>query len=257
MHFQDRGGYGRIVHLNPVHWVDDWPLMGEDIDKNGVGEPIATAKKPNVGKTWPIENPQTSDEFDSPKLGLQWQWQANQDPAWWSLDARKGWMRLNGMQPKAAILSLMPNLLLQKFPAPAFKATTKLEFEGNELSFAGIIVMGATSSALLVNRWESGSGITRMTDPPGARRGSSTAPTTALSAVGRGFMPPVKGPIWLRVTVEPEAVCNFSYSTDGEKFTTLGPPLAAQQPQWMGAKVGIVCFGEGAHADFDWFHIEP
>lgn len=28
VHFQDKGVYGRIVHLNPVKWEDGWPLMG-------------------------------------------------------------------------------------------------------------------------------------------------------------------------------------------------------------------------------------
>jgi beta-xylosidase len=258
MHFQDRGGYGRIVHLNPVRWVDDWPLMGEDYDKNGVGEPVSTYKKPNVGKTSPIQVPQMSDEFDSTKLGLQWQWQANQDPAWYSTTARPGWMRLNGMPRRAGTLSLTPNLLLQKFPAPSFKATTKLEFNpGAADAQAGIIVMAATSSALLVSQGQDGLQIKRVTDQAGGRRGTTGPATEPVADQVEGTVTGLKGPIWLRVTAEPEAICTFSYSTDGEKFTTLGTPLAARQPQWMGAKVGIVCLGQGAHADFDWFRIEP
>ena len=38
IHFQDRGAYGRIIHMNPVQWIDDWPLMGMDLDGNGVGD---------------------------------------------------------------------------------------------------------------------------------------------------------------------------------------------------------------------------
>lgn len=89
LHFQDRGAYGRVVHLNSVRWVDDWPLMGIDLDGNGIGEPVTEYKKPDVGKKYPIEVPQTSDEFNSKKLGLQWQWQANPRSDWMSLTVRR------------------------------------------------------------------------------------------------------------------------------------------------------------------------
>ena len=29
VHFQSRGAHGRIVHLEPVRWEDDWPIIGE------------------------------------------------------------------------------------------------------------------------------------------------------------------------------------------------------------------------------------
>jgi len=49
-HFQDKGAYGRIVHLQPMKWVKDWPVIGIDKDGDGTGEPVMTCKKPNVGK---------------------------------------------------------------------------------------------------------------------------------------------------------------------------------------------------------------
>src|SRR4051812_17739323 len=39
MHFQDAGPYGRVVHLQPVRWENDWPLIGVDQDDNDVGRP--------------------------------------------------------------------------------------------------------------------------------------------------------------------------------------------------------------------------
>lgn len=125
LHFQDLDAYGRVVHLNPVHWVDDWPLMGMDMDGNGVGEPVARYKKPGVGKIYPLVTPAESDEFDAATLGLQWQWQANPQENWSSLTAKPGWMRLNAlaMPAEAKNLWTAPNLLLQKLPALAFVAT--------------------------------------------------------------------------------------------------------------------------------------
>ena len=50
LHFQDVGAYGRIMHLQPMKWVNDWPIIGIDKDGDGCGEPVLTYKKPNVGK---------------------------------------------------------------------------------------------------------------------------------------------------------------------------------------------------------------
>jgi len=38
LHFQDKGPYGRVLHLQPMQWRDNWPVIG--IDKNGNGKVI-------------------------------------------------------------------------------------------------------------------------------------------------------------------------------------------------------------------------
>src|SRR5882757_479455 len=40
LHFQDQGAYGRVVHLEPMHWRDGWPVIGEDSGQTGVGQPV-------------------------------------------------------------------------------------------------------------------------------------------------------------------------------------------------------------------------
>ena len=77
VHFQDRGAHGRVVHLQPLKWINDWPVIGIDVDGDGKGEPVAKHRKPDVGREYPLRVPQTSDEFAGIKLGLQWQWHAN------------------------------------------------------------------------------------------------------------------------------------------------------------------------------------
>jgi beta-xylosidase len=64
LHFQDKGVYGRVVHLQPMKWINDWPVIGVDKDSDGKGVPVLIYKKPNVGKTYPIETPAESDEFN-------------------------------------------------------------------------------------------------------------------------------------------------------------------------------------------------
>ena len=77
VHFQCADLYGRIAHLQPVRWQDGWPLMGEDRDHNGVGEPVLVRSKPKISLRVPRAVPATSDDFNGSTLGVQWQWQAN------------------------------------------------------------------------------------------------------------------------------------------------------------------------------------
>jgi beta-xylosidase len=252
MHFQDRGGYGRIVHLQPMRWVDDWPVMGFDKDGNGVGEPVPTFSKPNVGMSYPADVPQTSDEFTGTQIGLQWQWTANPRPEWASLIARPGWLRMHATA-RPQYLSQIPSQLLQKFPAPKFTATTRMELSAESVTEAGLIVMGPSYAALVVSRGADGLQVRRITSGTPGRGGSATQPDQpGESAAG------LSCPLWLRVTVEPEAQCTFSYSTDGENFKSLGEAFPARGAggTWMGSRVGLFCIGEGGHADFDWFRIE-
>ena len=58
--------YGRVIHLNPMTWVNDWPVIGVDKDGDGCGEPVTIYRKPDVGGTYSIETPVESDEFNAP-----------------------------------------------------------------------------------------------------------------------------------------------------------------------------------------------
>ncbi|MBQ5477845.1 MAG: family 43 glycosylhydrolase, partial [Bacteroidaceae bacterium] len=92
-HFTDVGAYGRLLCLEPMKWVNDWPVIG--MAKKGAewGEPVTQYKKPNVGKTYPICTPVESDEFDGMVLGPQWQWQANYNEKWAYFAGDKGFVR--------------------------------------------------------------------------------------------------------------------------------------------------------------------
>ncbi|HET9479253.1 MAG TPA: family 43 glycosylhydrolase, partial [Pyrinomonadaceae bacterium] len=129
VHFQDRGAFGRIVHLQPVNWINDWPVIGVDPDGDGKGEPVTTYRKPNVGREYPVQSPQTSDEFNAGTLGLQWQWHANPQAGWLSFTERGGRLSLTAVpQPEnGQNLWTVPNVLLQKLPAPDFLVTTLVD----------------------------------------------------------------------------------------------------------------------------------
>jgi beta-xylosidase len=247
VHFQDRGAYGRVVHLNPMRWVDGWPEMGVDLDKNGVGEPVVEYKKPEVGSDWSAEPFQCLEAFDG-NVGLQWQWHGNPSADWGSLAARPGWLRLRSVEPEAGDLTTVANQLLQKFPAPSFTATTKLELaSGDGDARAGLVVVGLKHAGILVTQDGDSLRIEQLSNEVEGPDGKD---------VVHGAVSGVDGPLWLRVDVESDAICRFSYSTNGRSFTKLGEPFKAGPGRWIGAKVGIICLGNSGHADFDSFRIE-
>jgi len=238
VHFQDAGVYGRVTHLQPVHWHDGWPLMGQSL--RGVAEPVLHHTKPASTNTQ-LLGPQTSDEFDSPTLGLQWQWHANHQDHWCELGRRKGWLRLHpqfAAQPK---LNHLPNLLLQKFPARAFTVETSLDFShaqpGEE---AGLIVAGQSFAALALEKTESGHQLILNID------GAKT--------VVRSGLP---GAIHLRVAVADGGRCHFSFVSAGETVA-LPETFLAKKGVWIGAKIGLYSLAHrknqpAGHADFDYF----
>ena len=246
MHFQDKDAYGRIVHLQPMRWKDGWPVMGDDPDGDGKGEPVAGGAKPSV--RGPVERavPATSDTFDGAALGLQWQWQANPDPSWALLHA--GALRLRALATPGATLWTAPNLLLQKWPAPAFTARTRIDPAGLRTGeAAGLLVFGLDYATLAVERTDRGLTLRRATCA-GADKG---APETVEASV-----PIEGGPIDLAVTIAEGAWCRFAYSR-GDAPRPIGAEFRARPGLWVGAKVGLFARGSGqGHADFEWFRVE-
>ncbi|HTJ51510.1 MAG TPA: glycoside hydrolase 43 family protein [Cyclobacteriaceae bacterium] len=255
-HFQDVGTYGRIVHIQPMQWKNDWPLMGLDKDNNGIGEPVEQYKKPDVGKNT-SETEIGNDEFTNGSLGLQWQWQANPSITWSASIAGKDYLRLFAIQNPVDAVNLWPapNLLLQKFPAPDFTATTKIKFTvewdapGKK---AGLLIMGNDYSYLSIEK-QGQQFIARQIICKQAYNDSTEHILATVVLPGNE--------VYMRVQVKsPEASCKFSYSTDGEKYTEIGVPFTAQPDRWTGAKVGLFCISErnvrsGSYMDVDWFRI--
>lgn len=289
LHFQDKDAYGRIVHLQPVVWRDDWPVIGRDPEGDGQGEPVLTHPKPAIsprngghpsarssshnsesaesagngaqanaspagGEHQPADSAApgrasipTSDEFDSAALGLQWQWQANPRADWHSLSDRPGFLRLFARPVASKNLFTAPHLLLQKFPAPTFTVTAKLDVGPSSApDAAGLIVFGF-DYAWLGRR--DGQLVLIVT------RKANSEPKVSESIAAES----IAGPVFLRVTVAEGALCRFAYSWDGKTFTNIGAEFKATPSRWVGAKVGLFAAGENgeAAADFDWIRFAP
>jgi beta-xylosidase len=257
LHFQDKDVYGRVVHLQPMKWVKDWPVMGVDKDGDGAGEPVMTYKKPNVGKIWPVSTPPESDEFNSRNMGLQWQWQANPKATWSFLNADKGTLRLYTHAVPEAAKSYwdVPNILLQKFPTEVFMATTKVTFNPNtklENEKTGLIVMGKSYASLGLKSDKDGLSIVHA-ECNDAEKGKT--PTEKVIAQLKGK------DVYFRVSVNKGGLCQFSYSLDGTRFINAGAVFKAESGKWIGAKLGLYATrttttNDSGYADFDWFRIE-
>lgn len=155
IHFQDKGVYGRIVHLQPVIWKNGWPIIGVDNENIGIGEPVEVYRKPD-GLDLSICEPDTSDEFDKNVLGLQWQWLGNLKEDFYSLDKKEGSLilyALNTSKKDKALLWNSSNVLSQKFPCPSFESRLLMDYsqlvEGDR---AGIIVIGGEYQGLYVEK---------------------------------------------------------------------------------------------------------
>jgi beta-xylosidase len=230
--------------------------MGIDDNKDGKGQPVLRFSKPQANGICPITTPAESDEFDSDSLGLQWQWQANPQQTWYALIRQTGYLRLFAIkQPEQQNnLADVPNVLLQKFPAPDFTATTKIKLTANgDGKRAGLVIMGSDYAAVYIAK---------------NNRQVYVAQAVCANALKNGKeqvaqeLPLQTDVVFLRVKISsPDGRCLFGYSVDGNHFVPLGNEFTAKPGRWIGAKVGLFAVSEiyaeaGGYADFDWFRIE-
>ena len=285
MHFQDKEAYGRVVWLEPVKWVDNWPVMGE---KAGIkvygktekycGQPVMKYKKPDVGQTYPVCNPVESDEFNAPVLGKQWQWHANYDQTF-GMPTPDGYFRIFCHKQSQNYKNMWEagNLLLQKTPADNFTATTKFTMTAkDDGQYGGIICMGMDYSALVVKRAGDKFEVQRITckqadkgKPENVEVLATLDPTEADKI---DYQPSLHETIYMRLNVKyiggktskgenkHEAQVTFAFSKDGKKWTDAGSPFTMRQGKWIGAKIGYIAAEPAGKKvrgwiDADWFRV--
>ena len=284
LHFQDKHAYGRVVHLQPAKWVNDWLVIGDDKDGDGCGDAVAQWKKPNLKSSGSFQ-PQEDDEFNSTALGLQWQFEGPYSHYWYFCDANKSKLRLYGVQQPEEYknLSDMQNTLMQKFPAENFTVTAKMKFipnpgYKNKGEEAGFIIKGQDYAAIKLITTQEGC-FMRLVKCEGAMKGKEEKtlaemlielkemekPYTQKYAVDDIPQPRFATPdIYVRAVVKSSGIGNgiksaaqFYYSFDGKKFQKWGEPYAVKEGKWIGAKVGFFNSrptknNDGAFLDVDW-----
>ena len=228
-HFQEAPVLGRVVHLQPVCWQDDWPLMGIDFDGNGVGEPVYRWQMPLLSLP---DKLQTDDEFSDSKLGLQWQWNHNPQNDCWSLAEHKGWLTLHALPADSLMTSR--NMLTQKVVGYKGESTTLISAKGD--CYAGLCCIG---------RQFRGVGL--------CSQGIYTEIGEQKQIIKRGKFKK----LYLRITNDClHNVHQFYYSTDGRHFTPAGDPFPMHSGYWKGIRTGLFCYGPDGFARFDYFRVK-
>jgi len=238
LHFQSAGAIGRVCHLQPVRWVDDWPVTGAD------GEPVAIYAKPCVGGSYLACLPQSSDDFDRPELGLQWQWNHNPVDDRWSLREKPGALRLYA---RAA-----PNLLQARNTITQKIMGTRGVYEIELGGFDGMKDGQRAGLAYLCFREDNWIGVVREEG------------RLFLRAVTEGRThhgPELKGGVvWLGSTMNPDDETRFQFSLDGRVYMPLGGACSMRAGFWKGARIALFNYTigeEGGSVDFRRFRFDP
>ena len=286
LHFQDKGAYGRIVHLQPMRWTDDgWPVIGDDPDVDGVGQPVASWSVPDVYRH--VNPYQMQDGVvpasDGP-YGLSLTWQYPSVPsATWHYALPDGNIRLfSVLQPESSGLWDCPNILSRKFPAERFTVTVRLVFHPNPQlkgrgEQAGFVVTGNDMAGIRMTDTEEGSRLVffSVRDASKAAEENETVLTTIpyllekqsfpFSSPG---VPAVSYPdrpvatVYVRLEVReqevpgnvPDPVCKFSWSQDGVSFSEAGT-FTARPEAWTGARFGFFCNRPAEKNDAGWLDV--
>ena len=265
LHFQDKEAYGRVVHLQPVTWKDNWPVMGIDKDGDYCGEPVTTYRKPKTSGKVQVVNPAESDEFSDTRLGLQWQWHANYNETF-GMPTAFGSYRVytHKVSEKFQNLWEVPNLLLQKTPADKFTATTKIRFTSKDQNqTGGLLMMGHDYSGLVVKRVGNDFQLLQIScksadkGKPQTEQLIATLKPTAVDQID--YQPGTHIDIYMRMSVN-DGKMHFSYSLDGKKYTKCGTEFTMREGKWIGAKIGFVAYEPGQKTnrgwiDADWFRV--
>jgi beta-xylosidase len=242
-HFNSTGAFGRIVHLQPVAWSDDWPIIGQPIPDRTAGQPVLTHALPDTGSAPTTDRLQDSDDFAAPALGLQWSWNHNPQDSAWSLSARPGWLRLTALPAQHLVTAR--NTLTQVLQGPRARFTTRIDLsrmaDGQR---AGLALFGVRPSWIGV------------VQAGGARR-----VTVAAEGVETSGPALSRATIDLRAEVGEDQSVRYAYSLDGgRRFVPLGEPQwLARFSWWKGSRPALFTYnrdGAAGSIDVDWFHVD-
>lgn len=245
---------GRPQCLQPVEWVNGWPIIGEDMDKDGIGEPLRRYKMPNIIAPEKLKI-QTSDDFSSSELGHQWEWNHNPRDSHWSLTERTGWLRL-----KASTLVPLSNYYYHKGASSFWRASNTLSQR----------IMG-TKAGISSAKFDV-SGMTQGQRAGYARfAGVSHLIGVKMDAEGNRnlfFMDDkgteIDGPsiekaiIYFKSTNSGNSA-SFEYSYDNKNFERFGPEFELVFGRWSGDRLGVFCWNDiedSGNVDIDWFEYE-
>jgi beta-xylosidase len=233
LHFQDRGVFGRVVHLQPMRWdADDWPRLGEPVPGDDQrGRPVLTGPRPSAGGAGGAgaqHEPRRSDDFTDTALAPRWHWQANPQPHWAELRG-DGTLRLRAAATDRGDLREHPAVLGQQLPGKESEWVTHVRLAGTCVGTrAGVVVLGDEYAWVGLVRTPAGVHVV-------CRRSVSSGREDTLAQAA------VPGDeVDLRVTTDAVGSVRFAWrSSPEEGWREVDPPYAASVGRWIGAEVGL------------------
>jgi beta-xylosidase len=242
VHFNSSGGFGRIVHLQPVRWAGDWPVIGEPIRGKVSGQPMRFHRLPETGNPPDGARLQGSDAFAGRRLGLQWAWNHNPDDRRWSLAERPGFLRLKALPAEHLVTAR--NTLTQILQGPRMRFTARIDLARMAEGQRGGVAIFQVRPAWI--------GVVRR---DGANR------IAFASAGAERLGPELKHrTIDLSLNVSPDQEASFAYSLDGGRsFIPFGETVPIRFSWWKGARPALFSFTRGAAGgaiDVDWVRVE-
>jgi beta-xylosidase len=254
--FQDRGGVGRVLTAMPCRWIDGWPMLGDEDGK------IPTHLRP-VTNDQPKTSIVKSDDFNSAKLGLHWQWNHNPVDQAWSLTERPGWLRLRTSRV-VNTLYLAPNTITQRMPGPTCQGVVCLDLSHmKDGDCAGFAAFNSDTGALTVKKQgkklvlEMSEQTVTLTEREKAveKFDEKVCQSVFLSGTSR---------IWLRIDGDfnpGKDLATFFYSLDGNQWTPIGSTYKMRfdwRRFFMGSKYAIFNYAtkkKGGYVDVDQFSV--
>ncbi|MDQ0936727.1 family 43 glycosylhydrolase [Streptomyces turgidiscabies] len=223
---------GRPLSLLPVTWVDGWPILGA-VGADGIGNMVWTGQVPAGGTPGlPVDalpGVVTSDLFTDTRLKPQWEWYYQPRATHWSLTERPGYLRLKAFAPLAANnLTKVGNTLTQRVLRVAGGATVTVRLELAGLAdgqHAGLSHYASAYAGLGVRR-------------------SGTTTTLVNNVNGTLTDGPVitQNAVWLRTSWNVNGVSQFSYSLDGNTFTSFGGTYQLTWAGYRGDRIGLYTY---------------
>jgi beta-xylosidase len=245
MLFVDSGPFGRFPSLQPVTWIDDWPMVGVN------GKAVINYKKPNIGKNYPAKTLPTSDEFNNKSLGIQWGWNHNPDTTKWSLDQRPGYLRLTTGKVVPGLREARNTLTQRTFTyySDSINAMGVIKIDIGKMKDGDIagLAMFQNPYAFIAIKQMNGDRYVIMVN------NGKTIDSAAIN----------KSTIYLRtIASNSMSKASFDYSLDNKKFTPLGDQLSMRfnLSIFTGNKFCLFNYATketGGYVDFDWFRTGP
>ena len=262
IHFQDRGLYGRICHLQPVSWDNGWPIVGVNPDENKVGEPVFERDKPDTGagdeEKMYLES---SDDFVGGNYGLCWQWLGNHTEAFCQQKnfCRNG-LRLNALNVSGEenpIIWRSANVLTQKLVFPVFETEIQVDISGLKAGErAGICMTGGQYVAAYFEKGDNDEFVLKIAESEGGDADKIEVVKKVLRAekIGRGSLFTFLLTFSLNEEAESEQLyyqnvhspltgenpaLKIKVKGDGLDYTDLGVNYTPSDHTWVGAKIGL------------------